>query len=80
MTADFLENILKLPLEEKLKRLALLDPRAVQAIDILVDEAIRDRWQKKFQSGPRGGLQPEKVWACDAQQVTKNYAPKKGSA
>lgn len=47
--------IRRLPLADKLHRLANLDPTKVQEIAIIVDELLEQAWRENFYAGPRGG-------------------------
>jgi hypothetical protein len=54
--------IRRLPLADKLHRLANLDPNKVQGIAIIVDELLEQAWEN-FYAGTRGGLMVKAVKA-----------------
>jgi hypothetical protein len=48
--------IRRLPLADKLHRLANLDPNKVEGIAVLVDELLEQAWRENFYAGSRGGM------------------------
>ena len=50
------DEIRALPLEEKIKRLLVFAPHKVEAVALLVTQALSNEWAKRFRAGPKGGL------------------------
>jgi hypothetical protein len=49
------EAIRRLPLSEKIQRLANLSEEKVHALEVLVDIVLENAWRENFYAGPRGG-------------------------
>jgi hypothetical protein len=55
-TQSDLDAIMAMPVGERIERLRVLSPEKADALELLVNLALRETWQDTFHNGPRGGL------------------------